>query len=398
MIRLNTSYIEEYSSNISPNKILDIKNKLTTNTPMSDWIDIDKTVSKDQLDKVKKLKQNILNNNPDIFLVIGIGGSFLGSKAIIDCLNPYFNKSNPEIIFVGTTLSSKYLKELLEYIKGKNVIVNVISKSGNTLEIKVTFDLIEDYMKKTYSDYKKRIIVTTDKTNGSLREKARIEGYETLEIPKNIGGRFSCLSVVGLLPLAISNVDISELLNGAINGKNYLDAAFKYAIIRYNLEQDNKLVELITTYEENQESLCKWVSQLFGETQGKNKKGILPIPNVFTTNLHSLGQYLQEGRDIAFETVIKINKSNDIETINHGPSLHNLNNMVVDKVCIAHKEGNTPSLVIEIDEMNAYTLGELIYFFYLTSAIGGYLLEINPFDQPGVERYKELVNKELKKQ
>lgn len=392
MIRLNTKYIEEYNRKLDQSKVSSIKEKLTTNTPMCDWIDIDKTISRNELDKIKRIKNTILCDNPDIFIVIGIGGSFLGAKAIIDCISPYFNKNIPEVIFAGTTLSSKYLSDLLKYIKGKNIYINVISKSGNTLEVKTAFDLIEDYMKKTYSDYKKRIIVTTDKDTGSLRKRATYEGYETLEVPKNIGGRFSCLSAVGLLPAIVSGIDIDELLNGARNGKNYLDEAFKYASIRYNLEQDNKLVELITTYEENQESFGKWVSQLFAETQGKNKKGILPVPNVYTMNLHSLGQYLQEGTNIAFETVIKVNDEDNLQDI------HNLNNMVLEQVCIAHKEASTPSIIIEIDKMNEYTLGELIYFFYLTAAIGGYLLEINPFDQPGVERYKELVNNELKNQ
>lgn len=396
MIKLNTNYIEKYNQNIDNAKISNIKEKLSSSYPMTDWINIDKTISEEELNNILKIKETILNDNPDIFIVIGIGGSFLGAKAIIDCLSPYFKKNKPEIIFAGTTLSSKYLSELLEYIKGKNIYVNVISKSGNTLEPKIAFDLIEDYLKKNYSDYQKRIIVTTDKEIGSLKEKANIEGYATLDVPKNIGGRFSCLSAVGLLPVAISGIDIKMLLNGARNGIEYLNEAFTYASIRYNIEKANRVVELITTYEENQESFGKWVSQLFGESQGKDKKGILPIPNIFTSNLHSLGQYLQEGRKIAFETVIKVNKSEDIKTINYGSSLHNLNNMVVEKVCIAHEEGDTSSLIIEIDEMSEYTLGELIYFFYLTAAIGGYLLEINPFDQPGVERYKELVNRELK--
>lgn len=395
MIKLNTSHIEKYNKKLDDTKVLSISEKLSQNYPMTDWIDIDKTITEEELCHIERIKKMILNDNPDIFIVIGIGGSFLGAKAIIDCLSPYFNKNKPEIIFAGTNLSSKYLSELLEYIKGKKVIVNVISKSGNTLEPKIAFDLIEDYMKKNYSDYKKRIIVTTDKTSGSLREKAIIEGYDSLDVPENIGGRFSCLSAVGLLPVAVSGIDIRKLLSGARNGKNYLKEAFTYATIRYNLENANRTVELITTYEENQESFGKWVSQLFGESQGKDEKGILPVPNIFTSNLHSLGQYLQEGRKIAFETVIKVAKSKDIKTINYGSSLHAVNNMVIEKVCIAHEEGNTPSLVIEIDSMNAYTLGELIYFFYLTAAIGGYLLEINPFNQPGVERYKELVNSEL---
>ena len=397
MIKLNTDYINNYS-NLKEEEKKDIKEKLSPSFPMSAWLDIDKTISKEELDKILSLKEKIMATSPDIFLVVGIGGSFLGSKAIIDSLTPYFNKKKPEIIFAGTTLSSKYLSELLEYIKGKNIYVNVISKSGNTLEPSVAFELIEEYMKETFVDYQERIIVTTDKEKGSLRQKANALGYETLEVPRNIGGRFSCLSAVGLLPISISGIDIEKLLTGARNGINYLDEAFTYAKIRYELEKDSRFVELITVYEENLESFGKWVSQLFGESQGKNKLGILPVANIFTSNLHSLGQYLQEGRDIAFETVIKVNKSTALDISSKRMDLHCINNLVLDKVCIAHKEGNTPSLVIEIDEINEYTLGELIYFFFLTAAIGGYLLGLNPFDQPGVERYKELVNNELNKE
>ncbi len=395
MIRINSRYIKEYDNPIDTNRKDEIKEKLFSNHPMTAWTNIDTTISKEEIKKIKIIRDKIIKEKVDILIVIGIGGSFLGAKAIIDSLNPYFSSKKPEIIFAGTTLSGKYLENLLNYIEGKNVYVNVISKSGNTLETAITFDLIEDYMKKTYTNYKERIIVTTDKENNSLRKKAVVENYETLNVPQNIGGRFSCLSVVGLLPVAISGIDIDKLLDGARNATKYLDDAFIYANIRYNLEKENRVVELITIYEENLESFGSWISQLFGETQGKNGLGILPVTNVYTKNLHSIGQYLQEGRKICFETVLKILKSSSLQT-KEKLSLQKLNNIVLEQVATAHKEGQTPSLIIEVDEMNEYTLGELIYFFFLTAAIGGYLLEINPFNQPGVERYKYLVNEELK--
>lgn len=398
MLHLNTKYCVPDQTKLLENSKKDWREKLNPAFPMSDWLDIDRTVTQEEINRIKALKEEMETNHADTLIVIGIGGSYLGAKAILDALNPYFQKPAIEVIFAGTSLSSEYLTSVQNLMNERNVYVNVISKSGNTLEPSIAFEIIEAKMKERYPDYQKRIVVTTDREKGSLLKHAQEEGYRLFEVPRNIGGRFSCLTVVGLLPVAIGGVDIDLLLKGARNGIHYLEDAFTYASLRYQQEQAHFPVELITFYEEKLESFGKWVGQLLGETQGKNKKGILPVPNFFTANLHSLGQYLQEGADIAFETVIKIENSENLWVPSKEKDLHEINNLVVDQVAKAHQEGNTQTILIELDRLDAYTLGELIYFYFLAAAIGGYLLEINPFDQPGVERYKELVQQALQKE
>lgn len=363
---------------------------------MLDWTDIKTCISKEELQKIIDVSKKI-RSFCDCFIVIGIGGSYLGSKAVIDALSPYFSKNKPEIIFAGHQLSASYLKELISYIKGKNVVINVISKSGGTLEPSIAFDELYSYMKENYSDYKKRVIVTTDQEKGKLRKFAEQEELSTFTIPKEIGGRYSVLSPVGLLPIAVAGIDIIKLLKGAKEEKDCFEDASRYALVRKHLEEEKRFIEAITIYEEKLISLAGWCQQLLAETQGKEGKGILPVINQNTTNLHSIGQYLQEGRNIVFETVLTVNDTEDIYLEKYHMTMNELNNLVAEQVSIAHKLGNTPSIKISLEELSPTEIGKLIYFYEMAAAIGGYLLDINPFDQPGVEDYKKLVNEELDK-
>lgn len=381
-------------SEIEREELKEIYVTMKNKESMLDWTDIKTCISKEELQKIIEIS-NEIRISSDIFIVIGIGGSYLGSKAVIDALSPYFKKEKPEIIFAGYQLSASYLKELISYIKDKNVVINVISKSGGTLEPSIAFDELYSYMKENYSDYKKRVIVTTDQEKGKLRKFAEQEKLPTFSVPKEIGGRYSVLSPVGLLPIAVAGIDIIKLLKGAKEEKDCFEDASRYALIRKHLEEEKKLVEAITIYEEKLSSFAGWCQQLLAETQGKKGKGILPIINQNTTNLHSIGQYLQEGRNIVFETVLTVNDTEDIYLDKYHMTMNELNNLVAEQVSIAHKLGNTPSIKISLEELSPTEIGRLIYFYEMAAAIGGYLLDINPFDQPGVEDYKRLVNEEI---
>lgn len=383
-------------SEIEREKLRKIYEIIKKKESMLDWTDIKTCISKEELQKIIDLSKEI-RSSCDIFIVIGIGGSYLGSKAVIDALSPYFKKEKPEIIFAGYQLSASYLKELISYIKDKNVVINVISKSGGTLEPSIAFDELYSYMKENYSDYKKRVIVTTDSEMGALKEFAEKENLLTFTIPKEIGGRYSVLSSVGLFPIAVAGIDIIKLLKGAKEEKDCFEDASRYALVRKHLEEEKKFVEAITIYEEKLSSFAGWCQQLLAETQGKEGKGILPIINQNTTNLHSIGQYLQEGRNMIFETMITVQNTEDIYLDKYHMTMNEVNNLVAEQVSIAHKLGNTPSIKIALEELNPIEIGKLIYFYEVAAAIGGYLLDINPFDQPGVEDYKKLVNEELEK-
>jgi len=319
--------------------------KMFTSGDLSYLNNIDSFVSRDDLNRIIDVA-NYIKDNCDVFIVVGIGGSYMGSKAIIEALLPAFQKNGPEIIFLGTDLSSDYYKEVIEYIKNKEVIVNVISKSGNTLEPSIAFEVISyimegKYNKETLTDH---IIITTDAKEGSLRKLALKEGYYTFEIPKNIGGRFSVFTPVGLLPLAVAGIDIIRLLEGFINGVEYLPFAFEYAVVREVLYKKNKFVEAFTVYNPKLYYFTEWLKQLFAETQGKKGKGILPISIVNTRDLHSMGQFLQEGHDIIFETVIGIKNASVIKIAKYDKTLHEINRIAEEKVCIAHYKDKTPSV------------------------------------------------------
>lgn len=361
------------------------------NSSMIGWTrEIDENLVSD----IKKTAKNI-KENFDCLVVIGIGGSFLGSCAFENIFKSYFNDKNFEIIYAGTTLSSKYLDELLKYLKNKNFYLNVISKSGTTMETNITYKLLKDLLKRKYpnEEYAEHILVTTDRENGSLREEANAMHYKSFEIPNDIGGRYSFITPAHLLPLAI-NFDIDKIIDGYYDGKRLVDVAFEYAVIRNLLYKKNKLVESFCVYEENLAYFTEWLKQLFGETEGKNGIGIYPTSTINTRDLHSLGQFIQEGNKIIFETFIKVTNSDNFIAYN-GRDLHTINNIVEDSVMRAHYSGGVPCLEIEIDEVTLENISSLIYFFMLSAAFSGLLFGINPFDQPGVEVYKNEVRASL---
>lgn len=364
---------------------------------LSYWNKLDTFVSKKELIKIVNITDYI-KENCDVFVVVGIGGSYMGSKAIIEALSPIYDRTGPEIIFLGTNLSAEEYCETFEYIKDKEVIVNVISKSGTTLEPSIAFSLIMDVMKKKYSDeeLKNRVIVTTDAEKGDLRKIADEFEYVSFTIPSNVGGRFSVFTPVGLLPISVAGINIAKLLEGAKVSFDRVDRAIEYAVIRDILYNKNKFIESFTVYNSKLYYFTEWLKQLFAETQGKDNRGILPISCVNTRDLHSLGQYYQEGADIIFETVIGIEKDKKIALDKYDIELNSLNKIAVDKVGLAHYNGHTPSGFITIDEKNEHTMGELVHFFILSSIAGALLMEVNPFDQPGVEDYKKLIHSELK--
>ncbi len=392
-------YTSKFISNIDKSKFNKIEKKIAKeflSGSLTYWNDINSFVSKDELNTIMNTA-NYVKENCDVFIIIGIGGSYMGSKAIMEALLPTFNKSKPEIIFLGTDLSSSYYKEVIDYIKDKEVIVNVISKSGNTLEPNIAFEVISYIMKGKYKkeELKDRIIITTDQKEGSLRKLANEEGYFTFNIPSNIGGRFSVFTPVGLFPLAVAGIDILTLLEGFMSASEYVSLAIDYAVTRETLYRKNKYVESFTVYNSKLYYFTEWLKQLFAETQGKSEKGILPISNINTRDLHSMGQFLQEGHDIIFETVIGIENSNVIKIVKYDKTLNEINRIAQEKVCLAHYRDKTPSLVIDIENLDEYNIGQLVRFFITAAIAGALLIDVNPFDQPGVEKYKELITEAL---
>lgn len=368
---------------------------------------IDKLNSLEMTGWTKEIDRSIINNieqtanyiksNFECLVVIGIGGSFLGSYSFHQAFKKYFNDNSFEVIYAGTTLSSKYLDELYEYLKDKNFCINVISKSGTTMETTITYNLLKDLLKRKYSEeeVRRRIIVTTDKETGNLRKEVNEKGYISFEIPSDIGGRYSFMTPAHLLPLAL-NYNLKDIVDGYYDGKRFIDKAFEYAVIRKLLFDNKKQVECFTVYEESLYYFTEWLKQLFGETEGKNNVGIYPTSMVHTRDLHSLGQFVQEGNKILFETFIKIDNTKHFIKYNND-DLHTINNIVEDSVERAHFSGNTPCIEIELDELNESNLSELIYFFMLSAAFSGLLFGVDPFNQPGVEVYKKEVKESLNK-
>lgn len=351
----------------------------------------DKSVSKENIDSIKKMMKEVKKNS-SLLLVIGIGGSFLGSKALYDMFEHYFSDKF-KVIYCGYSLSSNYLSDLLKLLKDKDFTVNVISKSGNTMEIKLAYNLLKEFMQKKYSkeEIQKRIIVTTG-TSGYLYEEARTNNYRTLSIPDDIGGRYSIMTDAHLFPLSF-NIDIDKLIDGYNYGETAKKEAYEYAITRRSLFEKNKIVENYVSFEPKYEMFIEWLKQLFGESEGKNGKGIFPVSTIFTRDLHSLGQFIQEGNKILFETFVIIRNNSEIKINNL--NLNNINNAVVDAVRTAHYKGDVAVNFIEIDELNEYNIGTLIRFFFYSAAFSSLLFEVNPFDQPGVEVYKREIKKGL---
>ena len=361
------------------------------NCEMTGWM---KPISKETIEDIKETAANI-KNNFDCLVVIGIGGSFLGSYAFSKMFQKYFLDTNFEVIYAGTTLSSKYLDELLEYLDNKNFCLNVISKSGSTMETTITYKVLKDLLKRKYTEeeIRRRIIITTDKEKGPLREEAIENHYKSYEIPEDIGGRYSFLTPAHLLPLSL-NYNLDEIVEGYEDGKKLIDIAFEYALTRFLLFKKNKVVENFCIYEENMSAFTEWLKQLFGETEGKEGVGIFPTSTVHTRDLHSLGQFIQEGNKIIFETFIKVTSCDNFIDYNK-QELHEINNIVLDSVMRAHYSGGVPCLEIEITDLDIESISSLMYFFMLSAAFSGLLFGVDPFNQPGVEVYKKEVRESL---
>lgn len=375
------------------NKKEEILNRLK-NDPMTDWFDIDKSISKEEIEKIKSISSDI-RKNTDVFLVIGIGGSYLGAYSFIEAFKPYFKNNNKtEVLFAGYTLSSSYLQELFSYLESKEVVVNFISKSGTTLEPNITFSLVVDFLKKKYKDIENHIIITTDK-DSNLANLAKDNNYTLFNIPKNIGGRYSVFSTVGFLPIEVAGIDIDLVLEGVKEGKNDIDKAYTYASLRDILYKENKKVESFGVYMEKLLPLTEWLKQLFAETQGKENKGILPISTLNTRDLHSLGQYYQDGSKILFETNIEVCDDKPFMINSYNLNLNDINNKVIHSVARAHQKNDIDTIIITLDRLSYSNIARLMYFFMVSASIGAYLLDVNPFDQKGVEEYKNILKKEL---
>lgn len=392
----NGKYISIEEKASYKEKIDKIKEKFNSDE-LSHWLNLNTYVKKDEFTQIKKVAEDI-RNSYDVFVVIGIGGSYMGSKAVIEALSPIYNRSKPEIIFLGKNINPNEYVEVLDYIKDKEIAVNVISKSGTTLEPSIAFDLVLDLMKKKYDDetLKKRLIITTDAETGTLRKMVNENGYQSFVVPTIVGGRYSVFTPVGLLPIAVAGIDLEKLLLGVKNAmQKHLINAMHYAVCRDILYNKGKYIESFTVYDEKLNYVAEWLKQLLAESHGKEGKGILPISNINTRDLHSMGQYLQEGKNVIFETVIGVKNNMSIYIDKYNKDLNKINNIALEKVCEAHNNGPTPSSIIWMEQLDAETLGELMQFFMLATIAGGYLLEINPFDQPGVQEYKRLITEGL---
>lgn len=379
------------------------------------WLELPTNYDKKEFEKIKKAAQSIQSNS-EVLLVIGIGGSYLGARAVIEALTNTFysmqdkeHRKTPLVLYVGNNLNPNYINDIIELVANKDFSINVISKSGTTTEPAIAFRIFREILENKYGlkEAKKRIFVTTDSKKGALKTLATKEKYTTFVIPDNIGGRYSVLTAVGLLPIAVAGINIDELMEGAkIAQDKYLDnnlkynECYKYAAVRNLLYSKEKNIEILVTYEPKMHYMIEWWKQLYGESEGKDGKGIYPSGAEFTTDLHSLGQYIQDGRRNLFETVINIKESasdlkiksdeDDLDGLNYltGKSLDYVNKKAMEGTIAAHVEGNVPNIVITMDRLDTKTLGHLIYFFELACAMSGKLLGVDPFDQPGVEKYK----------
>lgn len=388
------------------------------------WLTWPEKYDKKEFERIKKCAKKIQNNS-DVLIVIGIGGSYLGARAVIESLtNSFYNLQDkeirkfPQILYVGNNLSATYINDLIDLIQDKDFSINVISKSGTTTEPAIAFRIFRNLLEAKYGiqEAQKRIIVTTDKEKGALKQLAEEEGYETFVIPDNIGGRYSVLTPVGLLPIAVAGINIDKLMEGArfaqekYNDPNlkYNDC-YKYAAARNVLYKKQKTIEILACYNPKLHYMIEWWKQLYGESEGKNLKGIFPAGVEFTTDLHSLGQYIQEGQRSLFETVISVVKENsdiklqfeedNLDGLNYlaDRTINDVNKKAMQGTIQAHVDGGVPNILIKIDRLNEETIGHLIYFFEKACAMSGILLGVNPFNQPGVEKYKTNMFKLLNK-
>ena len=374
------------------------------------WADWPVNYDKEELERIIK-DAKYVRDNFDILVVCGIGGSYLGAKCALDALKGLKSDDKMEIIFMGQTFSPNYVAQVLKYLKGKNFAINVISKSGTTTETSISFRLLKDLLESQVGKEKakKAIYATTDKEKGALKTLCNNEGYATYVLPGNIGGRFSVLTAVGTFPLAVAGVDVKTMIEGAAKARKDFDnddiennICYQYAVSRDYMLRNNYPVEMFVTYEPQFTQISEWLKQLFGESEGKDKNGLFPASATFSTDLHSLGQFIQDGSPILFETILNVTNPNDdvaipedkddLDGLNYlkGKNLAFVNQKAFEGTLQAHEEtGNVPCNVIYIDKLDAETLGYLFYFFMRACAMSAYLLDINPFDQPGVEIYKK---------
>ncbi len=420
-IKLDLSYTGITEKEISKygTKVKDIYIKLNEfsedENEFVGWLKLPSNYDKKEFNKIKKVAKKIRKDS-EVFVVIGIGGSYLGARAVIESLTSNFAnmfpdkiRKAPQIFFVGNSISPNYINELIDCIGDKDISINVISKSGTTTEPAIAFRIFREFLENKYGadEAASRIYVTTDKKKGALKELANEEEYETFVIPDNVGGRFSVLTPVGLLPIAVAGIDIDKLMEGAKNAEyNYSDDSikynqcYKYAVVRNILYQKDKTIEILANYEPKLHYFTEWWKQLYGESEGKAGNGIFPAGVDLSTDLHSMGQYIQDGKRNIFETVINVEESKtDIKIKRDGENVDGLNFLAgktmdyVNKKAMqgtveAHVSGGVPNIIINIKRLDEETIGELIYFFELACAISGNILGVNPFDQPGVEAYK----------
>ncbi len=414
------AFISEEEVSYMEKLTADAKAQLTAKTGAGNdflgWIDLPVDYDKDEFARIKKAAEKIQSDS-EVLVVIGIGGSYLGARAAIEFLrHGFYNnvskevRKTPEIYYAGNSISSSYLKGLLDVVGDRDFSVNVISKSGTTTEPAIAFRIFKEKLEKKYGkeEAAKRIYATTDKAKGALKKLATEEGYETFVVPDDVGGRFSVLTAVGLLPIAVSGADIDQLMEGAAEGRKLAleqdfaeNDALQYAAIRNILLRKGKSVEVLANYEPSCHYVSEWWKQLYGESEGKDQKGIFPASVDLTTDLHSLGQFIQDGSRLFFETVLNVETSReeilireeaeDLDGLNYlaGKNMDFVNKSAMNGTILAHTDGNVPNLMVKIPEQNEFYLGELFYFFEFAVGVSGYLLGVNPFNQPGVESYKK---------
>lgn len=415
-----SSFIQEHEMEYMSELVAQAKDKLVAKTGAGNdflgWIDLPVDYDKEEFARIQKAAEQIRKDS-EVLLVIGIGGSYLGARAAIEFLGHSFAnvvskdvRKSPEVYYVGNSISSKYIKDLMDVVGDRDFSINMISKSGTTTEPAIAFRVFKEILEKKYGKEgaAKRIYATTDKARGALKNLSTEEGYETFVVPDDVGGRFSVLTAVGLLPIAVSGADITKLMEGAAAGRKEAlendfaeNGALQYAAARNILLRKGKGVEIVANYEPSLHYVSEWWKQLYGESEGKDQRGILPASVDLTTDLHSMGQFIQDGSRIMFETVLNVEESPaeimineepvDLDGLNYlkGKTVDFINKSAMNGTILAHTDGNVPNLMVTIPEQNEFYLGQLFYFFEFACGVSGYLLGVNPFNQPGVESYKK---------
>lgn len=420
-LKLNLNYVGKYADkekfDSMRSEVSAAHKMLTEGTGLGSdflgWLDLPVNYDKDEFRRIKESAEKIKKDS-EVLVVLGIGGSYLGARAVIEFIksNNYnlLKKDTPDIYFGGNTISSSAVAELMQLIDGRDFSINVISKSGTTTEPAIAFRIFKEILEKKYGkeEAAKRIYVTTDRQKGALKALADAEGYETFVVPDDVGGRYSVLTAVGLLPIAVAGIDIDALMQGAADAREAYASddldnndCYRYAAVRNMLYRDGKAIEMLAAYEPSMTLWCEWFKQLFGESEGKDGKGLFPASAIFSTDLHSLGQYIQQGERCLFEAVLWVKEpKTDVEIgfeeangdgLNFvaGKTVHYVNRKAFEGTVLAHTDGDVPNIILELDKQDEYNLGYMIYFFEKACGLSGYLLGVNPFDQPGVESYKK---------